>query len=53
MKFNTFVDLTEKLRMQKNVWKTPIYICGVMITLKSAIFAHYASMNMLTFLLTS
>jgi len=24
-----------------------------MITLKSAIFAHYASMNMLTFLLTS
>ena len=50
MKFGTLVDVTEKLRLQKNFFKTPI-ICGVMITLKNTIFTRYASMNMLRFLL--
>jgi len=37
MKFGTFVDLTEKLRMQKKIFKCPI-ICGAMITLKKRYF---------------
>ena len=52
MKFGTFRDLTEKLRMQKIFWKTSI-ICTVMVTLKNAIFTRYALMNMLKFLLNS
>ena len=52
MKFGTLVDVTEKLRMQKKFWKTPV-ICGVMITLKNVIFTLYASMNMLKILLNS
>ena len=34
MKFGAFVDLAEKLKTQKKFWKTPIIICGVMITLQ-------------------
>ena len=51
MKFGTFVDLTEKLRMQKNFWKIPSFYW--VATLKNAIVICYASMNMLKFLLQS
>jgi len=42
----------QKIKNAKKFFETPI-ICGVMFTFINAIFTHYASMNMLNFLLNS
>jgi len=52
MKFSTFVDLTDRLNMQRNFFKNYHYLWSYH-HLKNAIYPRYAPINILTFILHS